>query len=236
MASLQKALVGCPKYAQAWFDAMADAAIRRSVLVAGGRRFTILEVEFYLHCADHADKYTHCSAAQLSTAGEWYFHRETAAKIGFTLKGVDITFGACGTEAGGMLIRAIEPDPAEGPIDGPSKVVDALLTAAGVVSVLDLKGLPVFRRSVFAPDGVIRIEDRANPNALTIRTGPRIGLKSGRPFFHAEYRYRAKPEQAKKDRARLVVGREVGMPPEATLQRPPVHQLTDEEIDDVLDL
>jgi hypothetical protein len=222
---------------QDWFDEMADAAIRRSELVVAGKRLAILEVEFYLHRADHPDTYVHRSAAQLNTTGEWYFHREKAAKLGFTLKGADVTFGRAGEEYGGMLIRAVSNTTGGGYVEGPSKVVDALLGAAGVTSVLELKQLGAFDNRVFAPDGLVRIEERRDAIEAEIRAGPRIGLSDARPYVKAPYRYRARPVLTKKDKAGIMAGRIVpDRPTPRLLAARPIIVLSDAEIDELLGL
>lgn len=236
------------------FDRIADAAIRRSTLVvaAAGResRFDILEVEMYLYCWGHADVFVHQSHEQMAM-GEWYFHREGAAKIGFTLKGVDITFGSGSSEYGGMLIRAVTPTGVLTPIDGPSRTVDAILRAAGVTSVLGLKALPGFALNAFSLNGVVRVENRAVPIPREISTGPRIGLgkKLGNGFRDLPYRYRACPELAKKERHALLQGRR--LPDASAFPAPPMRpspdsadaadgtaraiiELTDDDIDAIL--
>lgn len=235
---------GAPLAPAAWFDAMADAAIRGSELVVAGERFTILEVEFYLRRADHPDPYVHGSEQQVNTNGEWYFHREKAARLGFTLKGLDVTFGPAG-EAGGMLIRALAKPTGGGYVEGPSLVVDTILRAAGVESVAELKGLAAYTNDVFAPAGLLRIEGRAGRLTDPIHAGPRIGLKGGKPYADAPYRYRARPALTRKDKGAILAGRRVPSPPPTpppTLPTPPLPlpspapaaSLTDSDLESIL--
>ena len=208
--ALKEAVARVDGVPPAWFDELADAAIRRSVLVVAGVRLSILEVELYLHRADHADPYVHRSAAQLGSCGSWYFHREKAARLGFTLKGLDLTFGAVGTEAGGLLIRAVAGETGPGGyVEGPSKVVDAILTAAGVSSVLELKALGPYEDDAFSLTGLVRLEGRLAPTGEAIHAGPRIGLKPGKAYAAAPYRYRARAALTKKDKSGLLAGRRV---------------------------
>jgi len=190
--------------AMAWFDLIADAAIRHSCLVVADKRFSIAEVEFYLYSKDHPDEYTHCSGAQLGPPGYFYFHREKAATLAFTLKGLDITFGPIGV-AGGMLIRAVADPDCKSVVEGPSLTVNELLRAAKVDTVAALKTLPGYSDNAFAA-GLLRIEPRP-PLAVEINAGPRIGLKGSKPYVDAPYRYRARAELTKKDKARICAGR-----------------------------
>lgn len=229
-----------------WFDEMADAAIRRSELVVAGKRLAILEVEFYLYRAGHEDPYVHRSAEQMNTNGEWYFHREKAAKIGFTLKGLDLTFGEAGKEAGGMLIRAVANAKGGGYVEGPSKVVDVILEAAGVPSVTELKALGAYDNRAFAEAGLLRLEERGVPSTEPIHTGPRVGLKGCTDYSRAAYRYRARPALTKKDKPAIMAGRRVivrtapcGPLPCApqtapSIPAPQPSRLTDEEVDTLL--
>ncbi len=216
MASLQRALARAPHVQPAeltaWFDDIADAVLRRSELVVAGQRFALLEVEFYWSRADHPDPYVHRAPAQCDTNGEWYFHRESAARIGFTLKGLDVTFGVPGVAAGGMLARALM-SPELGHIDGPSLVVDSILRAANVVSVLALKQQAGFASGAFAAGSLMHFVERVTPLSMPIHIGPRIGLSARNPPFQgAPYRYRARPELTKKDKRRLLAGRVMQAP------------------------
>lgn len=200
-----------------WFSRMASLLLGASTLVIGAARFDIVEVEAYLWCEGHTDPYVHRDPQQMNTCGEWYFHREKAAKIGFTLKGVDLTFGEPGKEAGGLLIRAILDQATNEFIEGPSRVVDRILRGASVTSVVELKqkttpgtAPQVFRSNAFDVAGILRIEannDVKRGQALRIKAGPRIGLSEKNAFFRqAPYRFHARPEWAKKDRAGVVTG------------------------------
>ncbi len=204
-----------------WFSRMAGLLLRESTLVVDSAHFDIVEVEAYLWCEGHEDPYVHRDPQQTNTCGAWYFHREKAAKIGFTLKGLDLTFGEPGEEAGGLLIRAIMNQATGEFIEGPSKVVDMILRTTVVTCVAELKqkmsGLQIFRNNAFDARGILHIEPKAAMQCCQVRhikAGPRVGLSEKDPYFRqAPYRFHARPEWAKKDRARIVAGVPVLAPP-----------------------
>jgi hypothetical protein len=244
---METALKGRKEHAtvEEWFDRVADTAIRRSLLQVAGTRFAIVEVEFYLYAEEHKDPFVHCSEQQLSF-GEWYFHREKAAKIGFTLKGIDLTFGdQSRAEYGGMLIRALARVDGTGIVEGPSKVVDTILTAAGVDSVAAMKALPAYSDRALVQTSLLHLEPRDAIWREDIKTGRRIGLKGQDPFAEAAYRYRARPAQTTKDRASITRGRQVphvntiklSIEPRKHPETPgptPLVRLTDEDVDELL--
>lgn len=100
--------------------------------------FRIVEAEAYFHGAvTHRDTFTHGFPEQ-GTVGEWYFHRvnPTGGFKGGTFKGMDVTFGnAAKGHYGGFLIRSIQPTGTSKLIEGPSLVVDALLSSSKCPSV-----------------------------------------------------------------------------------------------------
>ena len=197
-----------------WFSRIASLLLGASTLVIGTARFDVVEIEAYLWCDGHADPYVHRDPQQINTCGGWYFHREKAAKIGFTLKGLDLTFGEPGKEAGGLLIRAILDQATNEFIEGPSKVVDRILRIASVTSVAELKQKTTdphaFRSNAFVADGFMRIEPKAateRSQVLRIRAGPRVGLgEKDAHYRQAPYRFHARPEWAKKDKAKITTG------------------------------
>ncbi len=208
-----------------WFSQMARLLMGSYTLVAGSNvgdilaaRFDIIELEAYLWCAGHEDPYVHRNPQQTNTCGEWYFHREKAAKIGFTLKGLDLTFGEPGKEAGGLLIRTIMDQATGEFIEGPSKVVDRILLAASVTCVAELKQLPgpagsrLFRSNAFDTAGILHIEPRAARSQVEIpdgqiKAGPRVGLSEKDAHYQqAPYRFHARPDRAKKDKTKITAG------------------------------
>src|SRR5205085_6803669 len=83
----------------------------------------------------HDDPFTHGDPIQVHP-GRWYFHKTAGVYRGGSFKGVDVTFGD-GTARGGILFRGLErPDGSL--IDGPSLLVDHVLTLCGADSVAEL--------------------------------------------------------------------------------------------------
>jgi hypothetical protein len=194
----------------AWFDELALALLGHYQLEAGGQAFRLLELEFYFHAAGHADPTVHRNERQLATCAHWYFHREKAARLGFTRKGLDLTFGRPGAEYGGILIRAVQPEGKAGArqvVEGPSRVVDVILRAAGVESVLEFYARPGFTCDALAA-GPLRLVPSPIPLKGTVHIGPRVGLRSA-PFSEAPYRYRVAANIAAKDRRGLLAGRQL---------------------------
>lgn len=155
-----------------------------------GDKYRIAEAEcYYFNQTDHPDPYVHKHKDQLATR-TLYFHRKKAAKIGFTLKGIDITFGN-GTDYGGMLIRSLIEIDTGTITEGPSKVVDLLLVDNNVSSVTELK----------TSGKSISLD--VDTNDPLIMVGPRIGLN---PVKSPEYRnrnYRFAIKGIKKDKSKL---------------------------------
>src|SRR6187200_1023890 len=121
--------------AGAWFAGIAAALLNRTRWVIAGRPHRLTECEFYYRGPAHDDPFTHGDPVQVH-AGRWYFHKTAGVYRGGSFKGVDITFGD-GTARGGILIRGLElPDGAM--IDGPSLLVDHVLTRCGAASVAAL--------------------------------------------------------------------------------------------------
>jgi hypothetical protein len=124
-------------------------------------------------------------------------------------------------------------------VEGPSLTVNEILRAAGVDNVLALKQKEHYLDAAFAPGGLLRIERRAEAIAVEIRIGPRIGLKGTKLYANAAYRYRAKPELTKKDRAGICSGRQLVMDFVGGAAAPfcgaPAAPATDSELDALVD-
>jgi hypothetical protein len=183
------------------FDEIAELIMNRSCLAVKDPylgivvHFRILEIEFYLHADGHEDTYVHCRPQQ-QTVGQWYIHPRAG-----TFKGIDLTFGR--GAYGGILIRAMMAEDGT-VIEGPSKVVDQLITVTGArcVRTLDSAHLKVEPR-------VSPQEDpRASPYTSTLYTSARIGLNPATDpdYVVAPYRYVAEPHLLKKPRAITVMG------------------------------
>jgi hypothetical protein len=118
-----------------WFARIAQSCMNDSVLWVCDQPYRILEVEFYYHCPEHPDPFSHRAAIQ-KTCGQWYFHRTGNSFRGGTFKGLDLTFGSERAYSG-MLIRSLRP--IGGPlVEGPSLVVDHLLCRLGMATVAQL--------------------------------------------------------------------------------------------------
>lgn len=184
------------------FDAVADTLLHRCEIYVGACRWTPVELEFYLWSPSHPDVYSHRKPAQLTNC-QWYWHREKSARIGFTLKGVDITFGGSDMY-GGVLLRAVRDCDTGQFIDGPSLTVDAFLRAAGHTSVQQLKADSDYSDDCLG--GAIHLELLPTANKLAISTGPRIGLdakKDTADWYSKPYRYRTHSACAKHKRETL---------------------------------
>lgn len=180
----------------------------------------LVELEVYFHNAGHPDPYVHRAPAQAET-GEWYFHREKSATKSFTLKGLDLTFGQAESRVhAGILVRAISqtarPAKASDLVQGPSKVVDHILDAYGVESVMELK--PVLEENPESLD----LRPAKAALARSMYLAPRFGLKlkaegadPGGGFHGANYRFRAEPGLAKASQGKtaILAGKRHSPPP-----------------------
>jgi hypothetical protein len=118
-------------------SSLASFLLGGCTLVAGHRRFSLLEVELYLKGAPHDDPFAHGQAIQFHPA-RWYFHKTGSGYREASRKGLDVTCGREGSFAGGVLLRAAR-DLATGElIEGPSLLVDAVLRELGHSKVRDL--------------------------------------------------------------------------------------------------
>jgi hypothetical protein len=176
------------------FDNLAHWILSKLQLVCRESRYRVGEIEFYLYDSEHRDPYVHCHVKQLEFA-TFYFHREKSAKIGFTLKGMDITFGG-GSTYGGILIRSLITETGE-VIEGPSKVVDRILIDFGVTAVLDLKEHPRFtERDEGGDEGGDDVE-------VKIKRGPRVGLNKEKDPAWVDKPYRYVSCNVKRDKTKL---------------------------------
>src|SRR5262249_29221395 len=121
--------------AVAWFAALADMLLNRSVLSIHGRAHRLTEVEVYYHSELHPDPFAHRDPVQVH-GGRWYFHKSHGSYRGGSFKGLDLTFGDESAHAG-VLFRGLQA--VDGSyIDGPSLLVDYVLDATGYQSVAEL--------------------------------------------------------------------------------------------------
>lgn len=179
--------------ARAWFDAIAERFCNGMVLVAGGTRLRLAEIEFYYHGGAHQDPFTHKDPLQ-KTCGRWYFHRTRGEYRGGSFKGLDITFGQEGHH-GGVLLRSMELE--DGTlIDGPCLCVNHILEVTGFDHVRDLDAA-IAARPIWDTDSPLHValDDTLTPRALT-RTA-RVGLtlkRSGKS--PAKHRFIMQPYRA----------------------------------------
>jgi hypothetical protein len=205
-----------------WFDAVAAVLLGRARLVAGGTAFRIVEAEFYLFSDDHPDPSTHRDPLQ-KTLGRWYFHRSGGAYRSGSFKGLDLTFGD-GSAFGGILLRGLEAG-GGGLVDGPSLLVDRLLSATGRATVAELDAA-LGTREAWDPASPLRLEhgpadkaDPAGPPPLyrTARVGLTLKRSAGRmaEFLMRPYRFLSEPRRTAKGKPYLVLSLHArGLPPD----------------------
>jgi hypothetical protein len=198
-----------PGVAETWFDAIAEKLLNGATLRAGGKAHRLVEVEFYLHGAEHPDPFAHRDPLQLQ-CGRWYFHRTAGAYRSGSFKGLDLTFGD-GTMHGGVLLRGLETE--DGTlIDGPSLLVDHLLklTKAASVRVLDSM---IANRAAWDASSPVRLEDTDSARTQPLFRCGRVGLtlKNARNkpaatrFILKPYRYLSEPRKTAKGKPLMVL-------------------------------
>jgi len=198
-----------PGVAETWFDAIAEKLLNGATLRAGGKAHRLVEVEFYLHGAEHPDPFAHRDPLQLQ-CGRWYFHRTAGAYRSGSFKGLDLTFGD-GTMHGGVLLRGLETE--DGTlIDGPSLLVDHLLklTKAASVRVLDSM---IANRAAWDASSPVRLEDTDSARTQPLFRCGRVGLtlKNARNkpaatrFILKPYRYLSEPRRISKGKLHVVI-------------------------------
>lgn len=193
------------------FPKLADQILNQSQLVIANQKHRIAEIEFYLHCQEHLDVFTHRSKEQ-STHYQWYFHKKGGTYKSGTFKGLDITFQPDDekivkgqTIYGGILIRSIlKPDGSV--LEGPCNVVNYILNLTQHDHIRDL----VASCDDLNVDNVSNCFYLAKMEKLCyvdhIYSSPRVGLtlKNYQPgrekYLMARYRYLIFPEKYKKNR------------------------------------
>lgn len=165
--------------------------ILRNKLVMG-KEYDIVEVEFYYFSQEHPDIFTHKHPLQCSF-GQWYFHRaghkwESGYKGG-SYKGLDITIGNENVY-GGILIRSIR---AETLIEGPSKVVDEILSQTQCQSIHEL----VEKMGTTSIDNpILTLKNNLLESSLEdvkIYSSPRVGLSLKGTKWKLKREYLMKP-------------------------------------------
>jgi len=167
----------------------------------------LAELEFYF-CGDkHQDIFTHQDDLQ-STSGNWYFHKVGTGYKGGSYKGIDITFGQNGF--GGILIRAIETIDGEY-IEGPSKVVDTILSLNNSSQIADYVDTKDFKLCVWE-NGSLCLKRTDSLDAKVLVSGPRFQLPLTKLdnerlyYIMKPYRYVSHPEKVRKGRPNVILG------------------------------
>ncbi|TPX41508.1 hypothetical protein SeMB42_g04012 [Synchytrium endobioticum] len=190
-------------------------------------RFIPCEVEFYIKSKHHPDPYTHVSAAQ-SQFGLWRFHKRGNSYAGGTWKGMDISLGsnlsddgAAPSDAvyGGILLRSMVNLDSRRVVEGPCKIVDAILDIVGAQNVADLATRVLMhdlridnvKSSIYISNAETDME--LSPGILE---SPRIGLylrkahkedlRDRRYFVSQLYRFHSQDVKLVKGKAHTLVG------------------------------
>ena len=183
------------------FDDIAEKILNSYELVIKNERYRICEIEFYCRCAEHDDRYTHCSKDQQEYE-KFYFHKyATGTYKSGTYKGMDITFGNKNMYYG-ILIRSIYNISKNEFIEGPCRTVNKVLELNGCQEVKELLR-PNEILSIYGDDRV-RIECNRDMEYKNIYKGSRIGLSDKYPDYRdRRYRYVIYKNRIKKERNKL---------------------------------
>lgn len=175
------------------FRKTANYLLNESVLKVNGKSCRIMEIEFYLRCDAHDDKYVHGNKDQL-TCGKFYFHKFGPTYKGGTYKGVDITFNY-GTEKnyGGILIRSLYDLDEKKFVEGSCNCVTHMLKLCGKTEIKEFVDenlkegeslLDVFETPI------LHLEPNSQQIKQAIIASPRVGLSPGHEdFLFKNYRY-----------------------------------------------
>lgn len=179
---------------------MDPVALLAAELVAGGTPLRVAEVEHY---AD-ADPFAHRHPVQAFPA-RWYFHRVGPAYRGGTYKGLDLTAGD-GTRRAGLLLRAVgHPDGTR--TDGPSRLVNLLLTLTGSGTVAELDAV-IGERSAWDESSPVHLRPASPPAGVLATARVGLGLKRFRPApGHPAVRWLARRERYLTDPRRTRTGK-----------------------------
>jgi hypothetical protein len=193
----------------AWFARIADLILNRTRWVIADRLHRITECEFYYRSPAHHDPFTHGDPVQVHP-GRWYFHKTAGVHRGGSFKGVDVTFGD-GTAQGGILFRGLErPDGTM--IDGPSLLVDHVLSLCAADTVADLHGRIADRRAwdPLSPMHFEEVEHSGKGILACARVG--LSLRRARPgttmpaYLTRPYRFLTEPAMTAKGKSHMVMG------------------------------
>ena len=208
-----------------WFDDVMHRLLNLCDFVVAGERYHFAELEAYYSGDAHPDLFAHRDPLQLENA-RWYFHRTRGQYRGGSFKGLDLTMGD-GKSYFGILIRSIVLDD-ESLIDGPSLMVDYLLSMTKASGVAVLDGM-IAKRSIWDPSSPLHIVEATEPRSATIFRTARVGLSlkkmAGKAdatrFVMRSYRYITEPRGIAKGKVHLVIAlHQRGETPEA------IHRIT----------
>lgn len=168
-------------------------------LKVGNERCRIVEIEQY----SHPDPYIHCTSEQF-TSYRWYFHKSGSNYRNGNYKGLDLTFGT-ETHCGGILLRSIETNGVL--IEGPSKLVDFILSTTGHSSISSLVAVSPFYPPSASSDNIFPLYlESGFLEPRKIFAGPRVGLSTKYPeYLMKPLRFTTVPSQLKKYKSLLVL-------------------------------
>lgn len=189
---------------ESYFVQMADRLLNECYLLVNGRKYRLVEIEFYLNSPNHPDLYTHCNPDQL-LMNTFYFHKyKTGTYKSGTYKGLDITFGSADENVYfGILIRSIQDMETDEIIDGPCNSVNRILREYDCSDVMEFtegKNLDIFKnKRKFI---LVQTDDL---DQEIVSMGPRIGLSEKYPDYQTRnYRFAIYKNRLKKKKTSLV--------------------------------
>jgi hypothetical protein len=181
------------------FDKIAHLLMNKSVLSINGKKFRILEIEFYLHSKNHDDSYTHCHDDQ-TKKNTFYFHKfkNGTYKAG-TFKGMDIILGNREENIHfGILIRTIQSLDTETKliVCGPCNVVNLILSLYKCHTIgefTEYKSLNIYKNSKQFKLAKYKHDKEK------LYAGPRVGLSDKYPDYkNKNYRFVIRKSLVKK--------------------------------------
>jgi 3-methyladenine DNA glycosylase Mpg len=191
-----------------WFSKIAQELLNKYYLVASGKTYRLLEIEFYCCTDKHPDYFTHRDKLQ-TECGRWYFHRLGTEYKSGSFKGLDLTFGD-ESMYGGILIRSIESS--DGTlICGPSLCVDNILQKTNSTDIKQLDEA-IADRFIWDADNPLKLELAAKTRLNKIYSSARIGLTLKKnkslqlcSYIVRPYRYLSEPRTVTKGKIYLAL-------------------------------
>jgi len=190
------------------FQSIADTLMNSTILMIGGKEHRMAELEVYLKDEAHFDTFTHADESQ-KVNGQWYFHKMGKGYKGGSYKGLDITFSKRGYS--GILIRALLDIATQKYIEGPSLVVDHILSLTKAEDILALTKKENFSWDVTKKnsDLYIKTDDEKKLDHKTLFTSGRVGLvlrtDNHSMFCLKPYRFLTYPLLCKKAKQHLAL-------------------------------